>query len=185
MLALAGRRVDAAHAKVRRFPLECAEKVRARLCELMAALAARALVCSAAAGTDLLALDAARELGLRARVVLPFDRVRFRAASVADRPGDFGHLYDHLLDMAAARGDLVTLAGAAGSEAAYGAAGDAILDEAARLAAPDVPVAVVAWDGCSRGAGDHTAAFANAARRRGWTLVEVPTRPAAPAAGRT
>ena len=175
VFALAGRRTDAPGADVRRFPVEEAAGVRSRLRGEMAAHHARALVCSAAAGADLLALEAAGELGLRRRVVLPFGRERFRETSVVDRPGDFGPVYDRVLDAVEAAGDLVVLEGAPTDEAAYAAANGAILDEAAALAAPDPPVAVMVWDGRSRGAGDSTVAFAEAARARGVTVLEVLT----------
>jgi hypothetical protein len=175
VLALSGRRVDAAHADAARFPLRNVASVRQRLQALMAAHAARALVCSAAAGSDLLALDAALELGLLVRVVLPFERARFRETSVIDRPGDFGPLFDRTLDVVEASHALVVLKGAATPDAAYHAAGEVILDLAAELARPRAPLAVVAWDGHSRGPDDTTAAFASAARGRGWTVLEILT----------
>jgi cytosine/adenosine deaminase-related metal-dependent hydrolase len=180
VLALAGRRIDAPDAECR-FPAESTAMVRQGLRALMAAHQARALVCSAAAGCDLLALDAALELGLRPRIVLPFDRVRFRETSVVDRPGDFGRLFDRILDVAEAKGDVVLLEGPAAGGAPYRACNEAILEEAARLARPDPPVAVIAWDGRSHGTDDDTAAFASAARRRGWTVLEVLTSRRAPA----
>ena len=67
------------------------------------------VVSSAACGADLLALEQAGGLGLRRRVVIPFDRERFRAGSVVDRPGDWGGLYDSILDAVGAQGDLVVL----------------------------------------------------------------------------
>lgn len=181
VLALAGRRIDATHAQVARFPLENAALVRQRLHALMAAHEARALVCSAAGGSDLLAVDAALELGLRVRIVLPFDRVRFREVSVVDRPGDFGRLFDRVLGVVEARGELVLREAEATEAAAYRACNEVILDEAANLARPGLPVAVIAWDGRSCGTEDNTDTFANAARRRGWTVLEVLTSQRAPA----
>jgi hypothetical protein len=175
VLALAGRRIDAADAEVVRFPLDNAALVRRRLHALMAAHEPGALVCSAAAGSDLLALDAALELGVRMRIVLPFDRLRFRQASVIDRPGDFGRLFDRVLDAVEAAAELVVLEGAETLSASYRACSEAILEEAKRLAAPDPAVAVVVWEGRAGGTEDETAAFADAARSRGWTLLEVPT----------
>jgi hypothetical protein len=182
VLALAGRRPDAQGTEVRRFPPENAAGVRSRLRGEMAAHHARALVCAPAAGADLLALEAAGELGVRRRVILPFSRARFRETSVVDRPGGFGPIYDRVLDAVEAAGDLVVLQVPGTDEAAYAAANEAILDEAARLAAPDPPVAVVVWDGRSRGPDDATAAFADAARGRGMAILEILTLD--PSAGR-
>jgi hypothetical protein len=84
-------------------------------------------------------------------------------------------VFDRVMDVVEASGELVSLPGAAADEASYRAANEAILEEAERLARPGTPVAVVAWDGRSRGPEDLTAAFAGAARRRHWTVLEVLT----------
>src|SRR5947209_320182 len=95
VIALAGRRIDAPNAETPRFPLENREKVGNRIRDFLAEHGATALVCSAACGADLLALEAAEELGLRRRILLPFAPDRFRATSVTDRPGEWGPLFDH------------------------------------------------------------------------------------------
>src|SRR5215510_14628657 len=95
--ALAGRRIDAADASTSRFPLANTELVRERLQALLRAEQSDALVCSAAYGADLIALDVAGALGLRRRVVLPFAAERFRQSSVTDRPGDWGPLFDQII----------------------------------------------------------------------------------------
>ena len=176
VLALAGRRIDAAGAREARFPLESVDAVRARIAALMEARGARALVCSAAAGADLLALDAALERLMRVRVVLPCEPVLFRRRSVADRPGEFGPVYDRILDRVRSSGDLMVVS-TEGVAASYQACNETILDEAARLAHPHPPVAVSVWEGRSRGEDDSTAAFARSARGRGWTVVEIATVP--------
>ena len=90
IIALAGRRIDAADADTQRFPVENIELVRRRLRELFERERPEALVSSAACGADLIALDEAGALGIRRRVILPFDRRRFRETSVIDRPGRLG-----------------------------------------------------------------------------------------------
>src|SRR5262245_15369924 len=97
LIALAGRRVDAPNAGTARFPLVNVELVSRRVDELFEHEAATALVSSAACGADLLALKVAGARRMRRRIVLPFDRARFRATSVIDRPGDWGRLYDRIL----------------------------------------------------------------------------------------
>jgi len=98
-------------------------------------------------------------------------------------------LFDRLIDAVARASDLVVLSGAAEGDAAYAAANQAILDEAVRLAqardlATDLHgtveemeplLAVVVWDGKSRGNGDLSARFAAAARARGASVVDVLT----------
>src|SRR5450432_2011251 len=92
IIALAGRRVDPVHAKQQRFPAASknVEIVRERIRIILQTEGATVLVSSAACGADLLALSEAGALGLRRRVVLPYDRKEFRATSVTDRPGEWG-----------------------------------------------------------------------------------------------
>ena len=79
-----------------------------------------ALATSAACGADLIGLSEAGKLGIRRRVVLPFSREKFRAESVIDRPGEWGHLYDMVLDEVSAMGDLVITRGAEGCRSVSG-----------------------------------------------------------------
>ena len=67
VIALAGRRIDAADAAMPRFPLDKIPVVRELLAELLVQEHAVALVCSAACGADLIALEEAERLGLRRR----------------------------------------------------------------------------------------------------------------------
>lgn len=177
VVVVAGRRIDAPGGP-ERFPARNRDLVCARLADRLRAADAIAVVASAACGADLLALQAARALGLRFRVVLPFASERFRATSVADRPGDFGPVFDEVIR--AAGQDLVVLEGAGEGDAAYAAATRALLDEAAALAAAAAPPAavraLVVWEGSSRGLGDITEGLGAGARARGFEVESVPTR---------
>jgi hypothetical protein len=187
VVALAGRRVDAPDADTPRFPPENVGLVRERLGSFLEDRRATTLVCSAACGADLVALEAAEALGLRRRIVLPFDPERFRETSVVDRPGDWGPLYDRLIEAVTRAGDLMVLEDAAEGGTAYAAANERILDEALRLAGvsvgsgpkpsghvpPERALAVIVWDGRSRGNDDATEQFAASARRRGLTTEEI------------
>jgi hypothetical protein len=175
IIALAGRRVDSPEAKDTRFPLLNVGIVRERVRALLQENAA-ALVSSAACGADLIALSEAGKLGLRRRVVLPFERPRFRETSVTDRPGDWGPLFDEVLDTVEAAGDLVVLRAGSDDEA-YALANRAILDESLALAkTAHQPVrAVLVWDGKSRGDHDLTEDFGVEARKRGMPVTDVPT----------
>ena len=177
IIAVAGRRVDAANASVGRFPLKNVEMVQQRLDELFAHESATAMVSSGACGADLAALTVAGARGMRRRVVLPFGRDEFRSSSVTDRPGDWGPVYDRVLAELDPTGDVVTLEGHTAGDAAYDAANDAILDEAATLArqgATDV-VALLVWEGAPRDGADMTAGFGEAARKRGYRVEQVKT----------
>lgn len=178
VIALAGRRVDAVGTQPPRFPLENVPVVRHWLSKLLAGEGAVTLVCSAACGADLVALEEAERLGLRRRIVLPFAPERFRGTSVVDRPGDWGAIFDRLVAAASAAGDLVVL-DAGGGEAAYAAANEAIIHEAQALAraggAAQRLVAVVVWEGAARSGSDATGDFRNLAAKAGFEERSVPT----------
>jgi len=181
VVALAGRRVDLPEAQVSRFPLVNVQEVGRRVREALCEVHAVAVVCSAACGADLVALEQAKRLGLRRRIVLPFAPERFRESSVVDRPGDWGPVYDQQVAATAAAGDLLVLGVAAGGDAAYAAANEAIVREAqalARTAQPDGPhrlIAMLVWEGLPRSEGDATARFRDLARRAGFEEQSIST----------
>jgi hypothetical protein len=186
VIALAGRRIDAPDAHSSAFAIDSVAIVAARLRDLLKELDPTALVASAACGADLLALQIAGELGIRRRVVLPFDAARFRASSVTDRPdARWGPLYDEVLAEVRASNDLVTLSVAGDANAAYAAANEAILDQAQAVAGADGNlIAAVVWEGERPPRdGDVTRDFATAAVRRGFELRVVSTRPQAQSVG--
>ncbi len=134
---------------------------------------ATALVCSAACGADLIALEVAGELRIRRRVVLPYSREQFRRSSVIDRPGDWGAIFDQIISNV----EVVVLPFRPDDPGAYPQANAAIVREAERLSHDTGQgiLAVVAWDGKSRGADDLTAAFREQAVRSGYRVAEVLT----------
>ena len=172
-IALAGRRIDPPDAETPRFPLANVALVRDRLRALFVERGADTLVCSAACGADLVALEAADALGIRRRVVLPFAAAMFRETSVTDRPGDWGPLYDRIVEAARRANDLVVLERAGEGGGAYEAANTRIIEEAAAI--PGERFALIVWEGRSRGDDDATAGFAEGARRSGLTVDEVLT----------
>ena len=173
VVVLVGRRIDATDAEQPRFPLNGVEDVASQLRACFRELGAGVLVSSAANGADLIALQVARELGMRTRIVLPCSVAEFRKCSVMDRPGlEWGVLYDALIADAASRNDLVVLDAGTNNHASFVAANTRMIDEARRLAAatgnesqrshdstPGNLVGVVVWDGTSRGSDDITASF--------------------------
>jgi hypothetical protein len=174
-MAVAGRRIDAPGAP-ERFPLHSRDAVRQAFSSRLTASGTRVLVASGACGADLLALDAAGELGLRRRIVLPFDIATFREQSVTDRPGDWGPLFDRIVGEVQAAGDLVLLGLGDGDEA-YRQTNLSILSHGETLAGGQFGrVAVIAWEGASRGDGDLTEHFRDQALARGWRIDEVLTR---------
>lgn len=186
IIALAGRRIDAPDAAIPRFPLENARAVRERIYAFLVDRKATALVCSAACGADLLALDAAGEVGILRRIVLPFEQQRFRATSVTDRPGEWGALFDRITQEVQAAGNLVILSDEGADDQIFATTNRVILDEALSIARQtphnkgeelsDSALALLVWDGQSRGEGDLTVNFADEARARGLPVFEIATR---------
>ena len=94
----AGRRVDAPGAETERFPPANVEEVRKRIQEFLNHEKPSAFVSSAACGADLLALEVAGGLHIKRYVLLPSSVEAFRKGSVTDRPGDWGPLYDQVIN---------------------------------------------------------------------------------------
>lgn len=185
VIASAGRRIDAPDAVRPRFPLERVPAIRHALRSELIAAQAVAVVTSAACGADLIVLEEAERLGLRRRIVLPFSPERFRATSVTDRPGDWGPVFDRQMTAVMASGDLVVLERTdAGDDPLYAAANEAIVREAKalieQLSREETialrAVAIVVWEGASRGDGDLTEAFRQLAAQAGFEVRVVLTQ---------
>jgi hypothetical protein len=176
ILGLAGRRIDAPETSDPVFPSGNAGKVRERLEHLLSEQGVRVLVCSAACGADLIALQAAETLNIRRRIILPFEPSQFRQTSVIDRPGDWGPVFDRIIRAAELRGDLIDLQLNKGDEA-YVAGNHAILDEIVRVAKASGDQAAVSlvWDQRSKGRDDYTDYLGQAARELGLAVFEVST----------
>jgi hypothetical protein len=177
IIALAGRRVEAPDAPKPRFPANQVENVRARLHEFFTSHEVTGLVCAAACGADILALEVAGELGLRRRIVLPFGRAHFRAMSVVDRGGDWGERYDTLIAAVEAQGDLVEFAHDKDDMQTFFTGNLDILNQAQWLAGQtgEDLAALIVWDGNSRGADDVTGHFKQEAEARGFGVAEILT----------
>jgi hypothetical protein len=176
VMGLAGRRIDAPGTEDPVFPLENAVRVQERVRHLLLEKDVHILVCSAACGADLVALQAAEALGIRRRIVLPFDPGRFRSSSVIDRPGDWGPIYDRIVFAAASAGDLVDLQLAEG-EQAYAATNVAIVKETLRLsdASGDCAAVALVWNGIRKDEEDNSGSLGEAARERGLPVFNVST----------
>lgn len=177
IIALAGRRIDAAGTETVRFPLEMKDAVRQRILKFFAAEKVTALVSSAACGADLLAQDAARELKIEQHIILPFSRRRFRKTSVTDRPGEWGKLFDEICSEVERDGNLIVLRKHKVEKTAYSAVTDKILELAEDLQRKNETVkAVIVWEGKAKDEADETAAFAEKARLRNIVVKEILTK---------
>lgn len=181
--AVAGRRIDPEPAEARRFPFERVPKVEGELHRLFEDIGVSFLVTSAACGADLLALKVAGEMSIPARIILPFNAARFKKTSVLDRlhPDYWGELFDNAIAAARAKGELIELAGNAGSDGAYSAVNEAIIKDAFSLAssgaggADERPVAVIIWEGQARAGTDATEEFRQRAEAAGFDIRTIAT----------
>jgi hypothetical protein len=176
IVALAGRRVDAPETSEKRFSPDNAEKVKERIRDFLKTENVTALVSAAACGSDILGLEAAGELGIRRRVVLPYDKITFKHSSVIDRPGDWGERYDRILAEVDERGDLI-VDDYDQDEESFFASNHDILDQAEELAEEtgEQLSAVVVWNGQARGDEDVTGHFLEEAKQRGLKVTEIKT----------
>ena len=173
--ALAGRRIDASDDDRRRFPTEQIPAVRKALRDIFEQEKIQVLVSSAACGADLLALDVALKLGVQCHVILPFAIEQFRTTSVTDRGSEWGALYDAILATVSNNGTLVVLDGKGEADSAYSVATRRIIERALEVASPQLPIAVIVWDGEPRDGTDATAEFRRLAIKAGMPVRVVST----------
>jgi hypothetical protein len=183
IIALVGRRIGQPGDVAALFPDSNTERVRQRLKALFHEVGATCLVSSGACGADLLAMEVARELCLKRRMILPFDRDRFVESSVIDRgyARDWGTVFQTIADEIDADNGLIILRNAGVGHAAYRTVNSEILDEAERMAreGQSGALAVVVWNGKPRQSVDLTKAFVDEARARSLPVREVLTIDAA------
>jgi hypothetical protein len=177
VIALSGRRIDVPGTTTPRFPAENVDAVRARIYAALERLGARILVCSAACGADLTALEAAGALSLTRRVFLPFDESRFLQTSVIDRGVEWREPFERMMAALRAENAVVTLEGGEDETASYAAADAAILDEAEALGLATKAAVVVMLVAEAEAAYEGMkGSFAEAAKKRGLAMVSISTQ---------
>jgi hypothetical protein len=193
VVALGGRRIDAEPTSTPRFPFDQVGRVGREIADQLRRTQAVALVCSAACGADLIALETAQKMGLPTRIILPFPAARFRETSVVDRPRPkfWGSMFDRVTSAARAHGDLIEL-DAAEADDAYSMTNGVIIREAKKLVGfKDRErsigslrlIALVVWEGASRGSDDNTDEFVQLAQESGFRIEQVLTLDAATGGG--
>ena len=109
LVVQAGNRIDGPDRARARFPSDRERAVADRLGELLDVLVPEGVVTSAAAGADLLMVEAADKRQVPVHLVLPFPRARFRVMSVEDRGARWVAAFDQALARADESGSLVEL----------------------------------------------------------------------------
>lgn len=167
-----GRRIDAKDSGASRFPPGNVEKVRERIRAAFRQATPIALVCSAACGADLVALDVAGELAIERTVILPSPPEEFRLTSVIDRGGDWGGLFDRVL-----REVEYEVVPVPDGDEGYLQTNLHLFKRAEIVAARHKSAinAMIVWDGEARGKDDVTARFLQLAQSRGVRTLHVGT----------
>src|SRR5262249_20283966 len=193
VVALAGRRIDAEPTSTPRFPFDQVGRFGRGMAARLRRTQAVALVGSAACGADLIAVETAQKMGLPTRIILPFPAARFRETSVVDRPRPkfWGRMFDRVTSAARADGNLVEL-DAPEADDAYSMTNGVIIREAKKLAGFNDRersigslrlIALVVWEGASRGSDDNTNKFVQLAQESGFRIEQVLTVNAATGGG--
>ena len=168
ILILAGRRIDRVNADKARFPLSNIHLVKQALEKFFRDHQIGELVSSGACGADLLAQQVASDCKVRRTIILPFDRETFRQTSVADRPGDWGELYDSLLENCS----LQILDYKKDDRQAYSKVTDAIVSSGIHT---EKKLALCLWDSVKKNHDDASAEFKTKAASAGYEVFEINT----------
>jgi hypothetical protein len=166
LIAYAGRLPGSAD-----FPIENVEHVKEQLDRLMSNLRPEAVVGSAAAGADLLVLDAALQSGATATVFLAGNTDQFREGSVSGRGSMWEQSYEQVCRHP--RVELVEVPLADTAVASYAAVTRQIVEVAERAAANDEVVGVNVSR--ARDGRDHSAELASGLALRGHLVLTVDT----------
>jgi len=179
IVALAGRRIDVSGAEPPRFPEKNIILVKSRLNKFFNTGQVTAIVGSASCGTDLIALDIARELGIPVKIILPSDKETFKKTSVTDRPGNWGEVYEKIVGNHSPQSVVKELHLEDVNGSSYSAANAIIIEEAQQMAAsqksPLQVVALIVWEGGPKPESDYTAEFAQLAKSKGLEVREIST----------
>jgi len=133
IVVFGGVQIDGADTKPSRFREDAVAEVARRVAAVLKDLHPRLVLGAAASGADLTVLRAARRIGLRRLVVLPFSVDRFRQTSVASRGQRWVDAYDRTL--ASLRADELEILDETEDDTVYQRTNTRLLDRAEQLAA--------------------------------------------------
>jgi class 3 adenylate cyclase/tetratricopeptide (TPR) repeat protein len=183
VIVFTGHMIDVPGRERPRFPLYAEQAVAAAIERKLDEIGAAFGFTGAAAGSDLLFIEAMRKRHIDTHVILPFARDLFVATSVANQPGDWISRFDEIVTWAEGQRLLDVLGGtpldAGGLAFEYG---NLVLLGLASLKSQELETDVVGlavWDGESGGAGG------TAATVRAWRAFESFSAEAHPTERRT
>jgi hypothetical protein len=166
IVAYAGRRPQATS---KESPVGTHTDVGDRIEQLLANLSPRLVVGAAAAGADILVLEAARRLNIAARILLPTSVEEFKRESVLDKGPEWGQRFDTVVD----RAQVEILDGAEIGDKRFIRANNEILNRAAAAVQDHESVLVLGIIDQARRPGDITAHFLGEATRRGLLTLQL------------
>jgi len=177
IFVVAGRRPDAPDAPAPRFPETMCPRVQSRLHALYQQMKPKEHVSSAAAGTDLLALEAAKTYGARPLVIIPYDIQQFVEIAIRDKGEHWVRRFNLLMPWIKTEGELQNLRLSPWDNGAFAATNLALLKRAQDLSPEPEVLAVLVWDGRSSGGYDHSLNFKNGAEANSYRIREISTLP--------
>lgn len=174
--ALAGRRIDPPDAKIERFPMRNIDRVQRSLYLEFEKYNVSCLVCSAAAGADLLGIKAAINLGITCRIVLSPSVREFARMSVDDRGSYWKQEFQSTLSAVSPENVVLVPAQSAMGDT-FRAINERILNDTIALSVSNSsePMCLAVWDGVKREKDDFSAHFVECAVARGLPVVTVST----------
>jgi hypothetical protein len=179
VIAAAGRRIDDT-----RFPAKNEEAVAKAIRSALKESSPSLVVASAACGADILVLEAAMDLGIPTRIILPFSVHAFRERSVADCGTNWASRYDALVwGKQSGDGRLILLTSDSivsdeKAAASYHHVTEKLFEEVAaslRRGEGRRGAALLVWDAVRKDEKDESGYFFDGAHARGWQILEVPT----------
>ncbi|WP_128954427.1 hypothetical protein [Bradyrhizobium guangzhouense] len=179
VIAAAGRRIDAPDARNSSFAVARIASVRRLILDYLLRREIEIIISSGACGADLLLLDAAEELSIQYRILLPSTIASFRTSSVIDCAPSrvWADIYDRVTSAAVRRNNLIENIGDdRGPD--YAAVNAAILEQALLFAGgrASSAIALMIWDGRPHpNRRDLTAEFKAEAEAKGFCLEEIST----------
>jgi hypothetical protein len=176
IVALAGRRIDPPSAETTRFPARNIERVGRDIYQELKKQSARWLVSSAAAGADLLGVNAAINLGITPRIVLSPSVQEFARMSVEDRGPYWIQEFKKAIS-ATAPDNISCIAAQPDMEDTFRSVNERILSDAIALSLSESAelVCFAVWDRVRRGKDDFSADFVERAAGRGLPVIHINT----------
>ncbi|WP_152127079.1 hypothetical protein [Rudanella paleaurantiibacter] len=181
VIAFAGRRIDALDSEEVRFPLSQVPLIRQRIENKLINLNCNTLICSGACGSDLIALSVARSLDIKRELLLPYSVEIFRRESVTDRPGNWGELFDQIVQELTLNKSITILNFDERDPQTYFKTNEKLVEKAIIISKKQSinylhnTIGLIVWEGRSYGTNDTTNNFKKVAINQGLIIEEILT----------